>query len=249
MRLLLFYLFDLSVIKYPVVIREHSITIATDSGKHKIQFSLRGIPIVDHFVQRAAEMEQIERLLFDEPTVKKRRGVVVIHGLGGIGKTQLAVEFAREHHGRFSSVFWLDGSSKESLRKSFVDMVQRLPRTELTAEGVEMLRRSAIDIDKAIQECLRWLSLPTNKRWLIILDNVDRKFPNAEDPQAYDIENYIPDTDHGYVIITSRLARLQKQGLGIKVGTVGTEQARAMLESNAGRSIEGAFTVIFFEEQ
>jgi Cdc6-like AAA superfamily ATPase len=74
-------------------------------SKHKIDFSLRGVPVVSQFVARDAEMQALEKLLIDTPLTTSRRNVVVVHGLGGIGKTQLAVEFARKHQRRFSAVF------------------------------------------------------------------------------------------------------------------------------------------------
>ena len=42
------------------------------------------------------------------PCSNPRLNVFVIHGLGGIGKTQLAVEYARRNHNRYSALFWLD---------------------------------------------------------------------------------------------------------------------------------------------
>ena len=218
--------------------------IETDSGKHKIDFSIHGIPVIGQFVQRAAEMEKLEVFLLDGPTLTGRRKVVVLHGLGGIGKTQLAVEFARKHHGRFSSVFWLDGSSEESLKQSFASIMRRLPRTELAASGIKMASQTTVD--EAVQACLHWLSLPTNRQWLLIFDNVDRDYPNADDSQAYDVKQYLPNVDYGSVLITSRLSRLRKQGSGIKVGTVDKEQARTMLESSAGRTIQGGIRFILF---
>ena len=198
------------------------------------------------FVQRDAEMRELERWLIDKTATTHRRKVVVLHGLGGIGKTQLAVEFARKHHHAFSSVFWLDGSSEVGLKQSFAGILQRLPRDELTADGVEMLKQSAIDADLAVRECLRWLSLPSNQHWLLIFDNVDRDFHNKDDTGAYDVETYFPSTDCGSVLVTSRLANLQRLlGLGIKIETVGTEQAREILENSAGRVIEGEFSVAY----
>jgi hypothetical protein len=225
---------------------KHKLTSTSDSGKHKIDFSLREVPAVSQFVQRDVEMCKLERLLLDNPATTRRQKVVLLYGLGGIGKTQLAVEFAREHHGRFSSVVWLDGSSEASLKQSFAAMVPRLPRSELTADGVEMLKH--FDVDVGVRECLRWLSLPTNRHWLLIFDNVDRDFGNAEDPQAYNVEAYLPSTDHGSVLITSRLARLQRHGPGVKVGTVNAEQARAILENNAGRTIEGKLNIAYLSK-
>jgi tetratricopeptide (TPR) repeat protein len=180
-------------------------------------------------------MREIEQRLPEEQSAASRRRVVVVHGLGGIGKTQLVAEFAREHHESFSSVFWLDGSSEASVKQSFARIFQRLPQNGLTADGVEMVKQPAIDVDVAVRVCLRWLSLSSNRHWLLIFDNVDRDYKDKGDSQAYDLEKYLPPADHGSILVTSRLADLQR---GIKVGTVDAEQARAMLENNAGRVIE-----------
>lgn len=161
------------------------------------------------------------------------------HGPGGIGKTQLAIEFARKHTASFSGIFWLDGSSEASLKQSFVEVAKRLPRDELTADGVEMVKQSAVDVDVAMRECLRWLSQPSNYRWLLIIDNVDRDYHDRSDLQAYNVKEYFPQADHGSILVTSRLAALRTHGSGVKVGTVGPEQARAILEINAGRVVEG----------
>ena len=131
-----------------------------DYGKHKIELSLQGVPVVNQFVNRPMEMTAIEEVLLEaspatSSMTRRRRKVVVVHGLGGIGKTQLAVEFARKHHRQFSAVFWLDGLSEASLKQSFVDMAQRLPRSELTAEGAAQLS----DANIAVHECERWLSI------------------------------------------------------------------------------------------
>jgi MinD superfamily P-loop ATPase len=44
-----------------------------------------------------------------------RRKICVIYGLGGMGKTQLAIEYARLHKALYTSFFWLDGKTEESL--------------------------------------------------------------------------------------------------------------------------------------
>jgi adenylylsulfate kinase-like enzyme len=49
------------------------------------------------------------------PRHSQRQKLHVLRGLGGMGKTQLAIEFARQYHYRFSSVFWLDGRNKSNL--------------------------------------------------------------------------------------------------------------------------------------
>jgi hypothetical protein len=216
----------------------------TDHWKHKIDFSLRGVPVVSRFIARDAEMQELERLLLNPQSTTCRRNVTVLHGLGGIGKTQLAVEFWRKHKGWFSAVFWLDGSSQASLKQSFTSMVQSLPGDELTADGERMINSSTVatDVDLAVRECVRWLSLPSNQRWLLIIDNVDRDHRDPHDLQAYDVKEYFPHADHGSILITSRLhslgARLQTCGAGLKVGTVKAEQARAILENSTGKVVD-----------
>ncbi|KAF5844167.1 hypothetical protein GGP41_002254, partial [Bipolaris sorokiniana] len=209
-------------------------------SKHKVDFSLRGIPIVSQFVARDLEMQALEKTLVKtSPATSRPRNVVIVHGLGGIGKTQLVVEFARKHQRQFSAVFWLDGSSEASLKQSFIDISQRLPRCELTADGVQMLSQATVEADAAVRECRQWLSISSNYHWLLIVDNVDRDHRDKGDSQAYNVKEYFPDADHGSVLITSRLASLQRLGSGVKVGIVAAEQARAILENNAGRVVKG----------
>ncbi|XP_014554864.1 hypothetical protein COCVIDRAFT_39337 [Bipolaris victoriae FI3] len=188
-------------------------------------------------------MQVLEEALIGIPLTTSHRKVVVVHGLSGVGKTQLVVEFARKHHHQFSAVFWLDGSSKTSLEHSFVDMVQRLPPTELTANGAQILSQAAVEAveaDVAVRECLQWLSMSLNSHWLLIIDNVDSDYHNhnQDDLPAYDVEYYFPHADHGSILITSRLASLQQLGSGVQVGAVTEEQGRAILEINARRAVE-----------
>ena len=66
-----------------------------DSGPYKVPFSLKGLPRVRKFVARDQEMNDLKENLFPKPTRETRRKVFVLHGLGGSGKTQLAIEFAQ----------------------------------------------------------------------------------------------------------------------------------------------------------
>jgi hypothetical protein len=162
-----------------------------------------------------------------------------------VGETQLAVEFARKHQHQFSAVFWLNGSSEASLKRSFVDMAQRLLRNELTADGVQKLSQATVEAEAAVRECQQWLCVPSNSHWLLIIDNVDRDHQDRDDLQAYNVKKYFPDADHGSILITSRLSSLQRLDSGVKVGTVAAEQARAILENNAGRVVKGMRRALF----
>ena len=77
-----------------------------------------------------------------------------------------------------------------------------------------------------------WLVQPDNTAWLLIFDNVDREYdPCGADPDAYDIKRYLSGADHGSVLITTRLARLEQLGDSQQLGKVDRRQAEAIFKS------------------
>jgi tetratricopeptide (TPR) repeat protein len=195
--------------------------------------------VLDHFVPREVEMLKLELLLIAPRHAADRRKVAVVHGLGGIGKTELALEFARKHKEKFSGIFWLNGSTEASLKQSFVVMMKTLPQDELTVEITAVSRSATVDANMAVRECLHWLSLLSNHNWLMIIDNVDHDYRDRGDAQAYDLEKYFPQADHGSILVTSRLPGLERLGIGVEIGVIESAQAIAILESNAGKAITG----------
>lgn len=201
------------------------------------------LPVTDHFVQREAEMRQLE-MFFQAAADKKRQKVFVVHGLGGMGKTQLCVEYARQHKEDFTAVFWLDGSSRDALRQSFVNAAARVVWDGLPSAGRPV--PDAHGIDGAIEGFHRWLSSEANARWLLVLDNVDREWQGEggrADPQAYDLKDFLPPADHGSVLITTRLGRLQRAKASLRMEAVNNDVGREMLESRAGRALPGTCEV------
>jgi hypothetical protein len=94
-------------------------------------FSLQRVPMSNNFVDRPFDTTELERcLLPQQPPPQRSRGrkLFVLYGLGGIGKTQLAADFARRHQTRFSSVFWLDGRLEDWLKHSLAGCANRIPK-------------------------------------------------------------------------------------------------------------------------
>lgn len=208
-------------------------------------FSLEGLHSVSEFIEREREMQAIEKHFLVEkqavPYGPTRRKTFLLHGLGGMGKTQLAVAFARRHQNRFSAILWMDGSSIAQLKQSFVAVASKIPQDELTANVVESLQADRLDADVIVTGVLRWLSLPSNKYWLLIVDNIDRDWNAKEnDSLSFNPREYLPQADHGSILVTSRLAEME-DGFEVKlhVGRVDDAQARSMLKSNAGKELEG----------
>jgi adenylylsulfate kinase-like enzyme len=88
-----------------------------------LPFSLSGVPEVQKFIGRQKEMTNIREALEGDGS---RRKVVLLQGLGGIGKTQLAVSFLKTYTDSYSAIVWLDGKSEDALRQSYAATAKRL---------------------------------------------------------------------------------------------------------------------------
>jgi NB-ARC domain len=132
---------------------------------------------------------------------------VVLHGLGGIGKTQLAIKYAQDHSKDYLAVLWLNGNDVDSLEQSLADAAQRLrdehPKSSALKAMVELPNPSEI-----ARAMVRWLGRSSNQRWLLVFDNVDNPILPSHPDGAYEIGRYLPVARHGHVIVTTRLSEL-----------------------------------------
>ena len=197
---------------------------------------------MNRFVARDGEMEELEETLRPRPTRDMHRKVQILHGLGGIGKTQLAVAFARKYQKTYSSIFWLNAASKNQVRQSLAEIARRLPEGQISDFSRNTTKPSSEELDIVIKEVQDWFSQPANNRWLLIFDNVDRDNTPAKvhDPHAFDLEEYFPWADHGSILVTSRLRTLRQYGKGLELTKMDEHQGKAVLETRLGTSLEGA---------
>ncbi|KAL6825921.1 hypothetical protein J3E69DRAFT_335364 [Trichoderma sp. SZMC 28015] len=226
-----------------------------------LQLYLPGIPQIAKFVARKEELKEMQEAL--QPTVRPhRRRSVVLHGLGGIGKTQLALEYAQRHLEHYSTTIWLEARNETTINQSFTRLAERI----LEKEQVTYVQNALNSQDQSIilKAVKRWLDEPANKSWLIIYDNYDyHDFtnPHSEDEeylgisslntlsmnpsgqgkevrsQSYDIRKYLPEADHGTIIITSRVSS-KKLGRPIKISKLESlDDCLEILASTSGRKI------------
>lgn len=106
-----------------------------------------------------------------------------LHGLGGVGKTQTALEYAYRFGLEYSAVFWIGAQTQEQIISSLghIARVLHLPERDDTDQHV---------IVRAVQQ---WLS--THQQWLVIWDNV-------EDLSL--LEGFLPSVRSGASLITTR---------------------------------------------
>jgi hypothetical protein len=155
-----------------------------------------------------------------------RRGQTAIvsqalYGLGGIGKTRAAVEYAWVHADKYNAVLFVVAESPEALRRNLAALAGALvPNLDTTDDQVRL--KAALD----------WLK--ANPGWFLVLDNVDTPAAMAE------AERLLADLGGGqrrnHVVITSRLANfsahvepLALDVLGVRAGTAGVPPALCYL--------------------
>ncbi len=216
-------------------------TTLPSMNSFRVNFSLKGVPVLNSFVTRDAEMARLAEMMLPRSADQTRRKICVLHGLGGIGKTQLAIEFARKYRNNYSAVFWIDGSSKEKLRQSIATLAKQLPQHQLLERAKLYAQEPHKELDGAVEDVLSWFSQSSNEQWLIIYDNVDREFSaETSDPEAFSIEEYLPEADQGYILITSRLTSLLNLGgANIRVGPVSDLQGEKILTNSIGEPVRG----------
>ena len=107
-----------------------------------------------------------------------------ISGLGGIGKTQAAVEYAYRHRDDYRAVLWSGAESRDALVSGFASAARLLELPESDEQ----------DLGVVVQAAKRWLE--SNRGWLLILDNV-------EDLKL--IKEFVPSNSAGGVLLTTRL--------------------------------------------
>jgi hypothetical protein len=170
-----------------------------------VSFSLADISGIEHFVAREEELAEIHRNLSGDGS----RRTVVLHGLGGIGKTQLSIAYAMRHRDNYSAIFWLNTKDKDSLKQSFAKVAKQILRQHPSAGRLSNLDIKE-DLDEVVEAVKAWLSLPNNTRWLIIYDNYDDpKWASNKDPTAVDIRKFLPESHQGSVIITTRSSQVK----------------------------------------
>ncbi|KAH6881067.1 hypothetical protein B0T10DRAFT_609259 [Thelonectria olida] len=200
-------------------------------GPYKTPFSLEGVPVSGHFVDRPSDTADLERCLLSHRSRSERKmKIFVLYGLGGVGKTQLAIHFARRHHATFSSVFWLDGRSEDRLKRSIARCINRIPEGQIpSASRKQAEADSEDDLNAAVASVMEWLARPDNGDWLLIFDNVDHDHEQGGATGAYDLRWYLPG-DHGSVLVTTRLSRLAQLGKSRQLAKVDAVLGRAILE-------------------
>ncbi|QRV95672.1 kinesin light chain [Ceratobasidium sp. AG-Ba] len=161
------------------------------------------------FTGREHQISQISECLIGPPN---ERRVSVVHGIGGSGKTQIALKVVERTQNKWSDIIYLDASSEKTLESALKDfaLVKQIGNTHIHAT--------------------QWLETSIAP-WLMIFDN-------ANDPKLC-LTGYIPRGLHGSILITTRLRCLallsQGPGSDFTIGSMEANEAVDLLIKQARR--------------
>jgi transcriptional regulator with XRE-family HTH domain/tetratricopeptide (TPR) repeat protein len=139
---------------------------------------------------------------------KVRPHALAINGLGGIGKTQLVVEYAYRYRTAYAAVLWFNTDSPASLIDSYVNLANELDLPE----------KGAQDRNITLRVVQRWLK--ENPHCLIVLDNV-------EDPAA--IYEFIVQMGESHIILTTRAQAIGVAAQTLELGAMDIEESILLL--------------------
>jgi hypothetical protein len=201
-----------------------------DFEQFAVGLNLASFPEAVQFVAREKELAKIHELLQDHNS----RSCIVLHGLGGIGKTQLAITYARRHKEKYTAIFWLNANDEDSLKLSFRDVAQQVLSYHPSTSALSSVDQDK-DLDQVVNVVKAWLEFPQNARWLMIYDNLDNpKIPGNPDSSAVDIRQFLPRSDHGSIIITTRSSQV-RQGERIHIQKLPVREGLEIVSNMSGR--------------
>jgi DNA-binding XRE family transcriptional regulator len=129
------------------------------------------------FTGRATTLERLHTLLHSAGQT-----ALALSGLGGVGKTQTALEYAYRYRDEYAAVFWIKADTQENLFNDLADVARVLYLPE----------HAQHDQGRIVQAVTRWLSEQSN--WLLILDNIENLLL---------LNEIIPAEYRGHILLTT----------------------------------------------
>ncbi len=155
--------------------------------------------------------EEVLRTLHERLTMKYSMALTqswAMSGLGGIGKTQIALEYAYRYAQDYTALFWVHAATREAFQAGLVSI----------AEILHLPEKDEHDYNQVLLAVKKWLA--THQKWLLILDNVE---------DATLVRDMVPTKRSGYLLLTTRAQALGPLAQQIEIETMGLTEGTLFL--------------------
>jgi tetratricopeptide (TPR) repeat protein len=160
-----------------------------------------------YFTGHAKDVEELHRRLVAE---QDDIAIGTISGLGGIGKTQLMLEYAYRYREAYDSVFWLRADTQEILEEDLAEAAKLL--------RVPEARKRQPNHQYLVNEARQWLR--KHSGWLLLLDNVEE---NVE------VKDLLLEMPHGHVLLTTRSQAVAELATNLLLDKLPPEEGALLL--------------------
>ncbi|CAF3455143.1 unnamed protein product [Fusarium graminearum] len=174
-----------------------------------------------HFTGHATILNALEDAFFGQEQIQR----MALAGLGGVGKTQIALHFAYQVKDKWPeySIFWVPVLSNEGAEHAHAEIAKKLG-----------LQKESEDDDVKRLVCQHLSSAKAGK-WLLIVDNADdhELFLGSADKPG--LEEYLPQSENGMILLTTRSTQVAGEFAQydvIEVKQMNNEEAMSLLETS-----------------
>jgi tetratricopeptide (TPR) repeat protein len=179
-----------------------------------------------YFVGRQEELRFLQQKLMADEECQK----LSIVGLGGTGKTQMALQFAYSVKERWPefSILWVPALSMESFEQACGSI----------AKALRISQAGGGDDDDDVKELVQhYLSSSRAGRWLLVVDNADDVDIFFGTEQSKGIANYLPESETGVVVYTTRTPEIAELARGdvLELGAMDRQDAATFLTKSLTR--------------
>ena len=143
-----------------------------------------------------------------------------ISGLGGVGKTQIAVEYAYRYRDDYRYILWVRAATRDILTSDFVAL----------ADMLRLPEKDEQDQNQVVMAVRRWLAI--HDRWLLIFDNAD---------DLDIVPDFLPTGDQGHILFTTRAQTAGTIAQSVEVEKMGMAEGTLLLLRRTKVLGEGAF--------
>jgi TIR domain/NB-ARC domain len=169
-------------------------------------------PRIASFTGRAKQLDELDAILMRDKSAAVTQasvGRAAVQGMGGVGKTSLAIEYAHRFRGLYAGVYWCPAETRTGLLSALADFAATLGAA----------KPEEADVEKAAKAALRRLA-EQHATWLLVYDNVSR--PN-------EIADLLPSAG-ARILITSRFPEWRRWAGQVALDVLPLEEALALLE-------------------